>query len=229
MDLDAVAEGAANLLVALAQGTLQGAGEQAGQRVYEAVAGRFRRSNNSQLLIALDENPGDLGTQAKIRQQIAVHLAADDGFRDLIAAELQQSQPTMTTAVNMANSRRSRATVAGAHSRIEQNDNRRSYGGIVVAGVAIAAIAAIALVTFIGRAVYVNLVDDSSAALTGASTCQEYLTAEDNVRRSTLRKLYVDAGKMEQASDAFLLQNGDFDCGRRPDWTLNQIVAAHGN
>jgi hypothetical protein len=107
-----------------------------------------------------------------------------------------------------------------ANSHNVSNSGNTHYGGILVAVVAVIAI------IWGGTKVYQSVVaDDPSSGLSADATCREWLQADPAVQRQSALTAATQAGNKEAASDGFIVQNTQYNCGYNPDMTLRQLFA----
>ncbi|WP_328346503.1 hypothetical protein [Micromonospora sp. NBC_00421] len=225
MEPGSLASDAIGLLAALAQGTLQGVGAQAGEELYDLVAAQMRTAGERPALEAFEEDPTNTAIQRRFRAALAHELAADPQFRATVS-RIAEKAVDGNASVSFGNTVNSPTNILSGEA--QQGDrynyghqgNKINFGGILIAVVAVVAL------FFAGRAIYVSVGGDSSGGtgLSESSTCTEYLSKDDATRKETMRRLYLEAGKADRAGDAFILQNADYECGQRPKSTLAQIV-----
>jgi hypothetical protein len=105
-----------------------------------------------------------------------------------------------------------------ANSNNVTNSGNTNYGGILIA-----VVAAIAII-WGGTKVYQSVVSDASpSGLTSGATCGEWLQADPAVQRQSALAAALEAGNKQAASDAFIVQNTQYNCGYSPDMTLSQL------
>lgn len=155
-------------------------------------------------------------------------LEDDQAFRRSVTAQLPASQGNSISAGGSITA--TGGVIAGGDVSDSNNtDNSRkktSFGGILVTVVAVAGL------LLAGRTVINNLtsnepgdpVGGSTPALTGAHTCRDFLAADQPTQLATLKRVYLDAGDAESAGDPFILQNGQYTCGRAPNMKLEKLA-----
>lgn len=157
--------------------------------------------------------------------EVARLMEADDGFRRSVTAQLPAGRGNTISAggpITATGGIIAGGDVSGSHN----TDNRKkiSFGGLLVAVVALGAL------LLVGKSVVGNLVTDvvdgavDQATLTGSDTCRDFLAADPSTQIAVLKRVYLDAGKTERVGDPFILQNGQYECGQAPNMKLEDLA-----
>jgi hypothetical protein len=226
MDTTALADQAVDLIFKLLGGALQGPAEQAGDELFDLVAGRLSRSGRDSALRDFRAAPSHPRSHAALVEALTAELEASQSFRTSVAhsvdTALHVSTSDSRTASRVSADRGSNA--AGRDLSIDQSSTstKNNFGGIPVAAVALAALAVIALL-YGGYRVVTGVVEDSS--MNADTTCSEFLVADSRAQVEVMKRLYVAAGKPDRAGDPFILQNATYTCGEAPNTTLGRITS----
>jgi hypothetical protein len=166
------------------------------------------------------QNPADDAVRASLLAELTGQLTTNPDFRRDVLSLVQSlsgggaSTTTVTTATH--------GSVAIGHAQGDVNvwNRRVTIGGFSIPLGAL--IIGAALVLAFGGFFVVN--NDAFGSLSGSSTCREWLAADSGTQAAVLKRLYLDAGKTEDAADPFIVQNGQYYCATRANVTLKKLV-----
>jgi hypothetical protein len=196
--------------------------EGAVRKLLDVVAGQMARQKSGQVLDKFLSNPADDAGRTSLLTELVRQFHSDADFRRDVSSLVQSltgGAPLTATVVTATHD-----SVAIGHAQGDVNvwNRRVTIGGFSIPLGAVIIGAAIVLAFggfFIANA-------GGSGSLSGSSTCREWLAADSATQAAVLKKLYLDAGKTERAADPFIVQNGQYFCGPRPDVTLGKLVGS---
>jgi hypothetical protein len=229
MDEGSLAMAAAEALAKVFSGVLGGTVRSVSDQLYGLVSRRFRSLGEGGTFDAYESDVAAPAARDRVIQTLRLQLAND--------AEFRQQVNTLVSRINASDSS-VRSVVSASHGSAaagrdltqttSHSNKRTSYGGIVVA---VVAIAVVALVLLIGRRVW-TAVDHTIQAnrLGGNTTCSQYLASTDSeAKAGVMKQLYLARNKPQQAGDPFIIQNTEYYCGNNPRTTLAQLADAVGS
>jgi hypothetical protein len=190
------------------------------RKLLDAVAGQMARQNSGQVLDKFLSNPADDAGRTMLLTELVRQFRDDADFRHDVLSLVQSltgGAPPKATVVTATHD-----SVAIGHAQGDVNvwTRRVTIGGFSIPLGAV--IIGGAIVMAFGGFFIANT--GGSGSLSGSSTCREWLAADSATQATVLKKLYLDAGKTEHAADPFIVQNGQYFCGPRPDTTLGKLV-----
>ncbi|MEO6082938.1 MAG: hypothetical protein ABIQ18_07510 [Umezawaea sp.] len=225
MDTTVLADQAVGLIFKLLSGVLQGPAGQAGDQLFDLVAGRLARAGKDEALHDFRSAPARPESHTALVDALRAELDASQSFRASVAHSVDTALHVSTTDSRTAStvSADRGSSAAGRDLSIDQSttSTKNSFGGISVVAVAISALAVIALL-YGGYQVVAGVVADSSMG--ADTTCSEFLLADSQAQVEVMKRLYVAAGKPDRAGDPFILQNATYTCGEAPNTTLGRIA-----
>jgi hypothetical protein len=222
-----IAGAAVSSLTALLSGAASGAAEAAGNQIYAQISRRLKQEPTGEALFARFERDPSPSNQAQLRALLAQKFEIDPEFRQKLSSLLPADHSV--TASNVSVSGSGNVAAGRDYTATTSTQNRRtSFGGIIVA---VVALGAIALILILGRAV-VNFAGNTlggtlGSHLSASSTCKDFLLSTDaQEKMQVMKSLYVERNKPKRAADPFILQNADAMCGsqQRQTVTLAQIA-----
>jgi hypothetical protein len=159
-------------------------------------------------------------------------MDADAAFRDSVTSQLRSTGNTVSAGGSIT---ATHGVVAGGNVSDSNNTDIRNvgnkknhFGGILVAVVAVVAL------FLVGKQVISTITENGNGpsgnsrsggpALTGSSTCRDFLAADPATQTDVLKRVYLAAGREDLAGDPFILQNGQYRCGQAPGIKLERLA-----
>ncbi|HEX2419539.1 MAG TPA: hypothetical protein VHJ83_15675 [Micromonosporaceae bacterium] len=224
MDPTVLASAVVDLLVKLWDSTLSSTAARAAEALLGLVGGQLRRSSQSSLLNDFEDNNADERLRGRLVSAIADRIDNDPRFRDRLSQLLTDAVQDTDIPRSIRASEQG-AVVSGVGHRVVTGNRKVSFGGLVVAFVALGVIA---LILLVGRPV-LNFIGDSIVGreMTASTSCREFLQQPRNVQDAAIARISDELGTRE-AMTPLGRPNIDYLCSQDQDLTLGEAIRMTG-
>jgi hypothetical protein len=200
------------------------------QVLYDIVANKMTQIGESNTLTEFSKNP----TDQSLTRRILTQAAKDDpqfltrlttALKNLPSASSAGSRIALhnspNSTANTGNIASGKKSIAG--QGISYKSGNRSYGGLVVAGVAVLVVF-IVVVLGATKIIIEREEGGSGAELTAASTCEEFLKVDQQTQLTAINSIGLEL-HVPGIGSPLALPSISYSCSQRPERLLGDVVS----